>query len=657
MKGKGNISALLIILAGIISILPLAYILLSCEEKTDLFTVFPLIVYFILIAIYMNTSKKCVHSFASNPTALADIQSATLSDIPTPVAVIASSGSLLMFNKAFEDKFIVKHTKEDPYITDLMQIDMKTLYENNIVTVYNLREIYRVHAIKYDIEDETVMALYFKDDTAYVEAQNELRNTKPCVMLISIDNYSDALQGAKESEKTRISAEIEQLLDEFVGYDKNVVIFKTSNESFTVLMEEYNLRNIIAGKFRILDEARKLKTSSQNSITLSIGVSFDAPTLTDSLDLAKQSLDMALGRGGDQAAVKSDGGFRFFGGVSKGIEKKSRTKTRAVAKALKDLISRSEKVYIMGHAYSDLDSVGSACAMAAAVKRLGKESYVVIRRASTMAGDLVDKMQSCENPVTFVEPEQALRNLTDDTLLIIVDTHNKRILESFDLYSDAKQIAVIDHHRKIVDYIDNAVIFYHEPFASSASELVTEIIQYFEITPPIQPDYANGLLAGIMTDTKNFVMQTGVRTFEAAAYLKKIGADTVAVSSMFADSIANFRLRSKIISEADFINGCAVSVAGSSDISELKIIASQAADSLLTIKDVKASFVIYCMNNVVNISARSRGDINVQLLMEKLGGGGHQTMAAVQLEGITLTEAEEMLLKVIENIGKEEEQI
>lgn len=653
MKSRRFLHCILAIVAVVMSILPML-VKLSAEERPGAAEFTAPIVFVIMLALYViaiNNRNSINQNISSN---ILDVEISAYDDMPMPSAVIDETGRIIKCNQSFLDSFALRHNKSKLNIKDIMQIDIDLIAEQNMVTVYNLRRIYRVYGVKYSFSDEAIMVLYFQDDTDYVSIQQKMISSKPCIMLISIDNYTDALQNAKESEKTRISAQIEQLLDDYIGNEKDVVIFKNSRDSFTVIMREYNLREMVAGKFKILDEARLVKTSSQSSMTLSIGVAFDGETLTDSLELAKQSLDMALGRGGDQAAVRSDGGYRFFGGVSKCIEKKSRTKTRAVASALKDLIKRSDKVFVMGHAYSDPDSVGSACGMAGAISLLGKESYVVLRKKTTLALPLVESMMKSEKPVNFIEPEEAMQNITEDSLLIIVDTHNKKILESFDLYEDIRQVVVIDHHRKIVDYIDDAVIFYHEPYASSASELVTELIQYFELNPVLSPDYSNALLSGIMTDTKNFVMQTGVRTFEAAAYLRKIGADTVKVINMTADSLAHYQLRSKVVSEAEFYNGCAVSAAGKSNISELRVIASQAADQLLTIKNVRASFVIYEMNDTVNISARSFGEINVQILMEKLGGGGHQTMAATQLKNVTSEEAKQLLIDIIKTMDRKE---
>ena len=402
---------------------------------------------------------------------------------------------------------------------------------------------------------------------------------------------------------------------------------------------------MIRGKFRILDDARTITVGERYAITLSIGVGHGASTLEESEAFAKQALDMALGRGGDQVALKTENGYKFFGGVSKGVEKKSRAKTRIIANAMQELIHTCDRVMIMGHRYGDLDSIGSAIGLAGAILQGGKPAHVVVDRQTTLAEVLIDRMEAEDIHLTIDVPT-ALTQMTEQTLLIVVDTHSKDFVESVDLYQNARQVVVIDHHRKIVNFIDNAVIFYHEPYASSAAELVTELLQHFRNTEHLNPAYADVLLAGIMLDTKNFVMRTGVRTFEAAAYLRKMGADTIAVRQFFSSSIETYQHRAHLVSQAELYHHCAIAVADEV-FNDIKLVAPQAADELLGIRSVAASFVLYSLNGEVNISARSMGSMNVQVVMEKLGGGGHQTMAATQIPDITVAEAKQQLLQVL----------
>ena len=460
------------------------------------------------------------------------------------------------------------------------------------------------------------------------------------------------MQNAKESEKAQTSVETEKLIENFMS-KTNGFIKKTSSNTFFAIIENRHLNAIIDGRFKILDAARNIKIAGKYPLTFSIGVGQGASSLPESENIARQCLDMALGRGGDQAVIKTDNGYRFFGGVSKGVEKRSRSKTRIIANAMQDLIMSSERVFLMGHRFGDLDSVGAACGLAGALKILGKQAYIAVDRSKNLASNLIDIVDEETNYGLFINPAEAEELIGPNDMLIIVDTHNKDYVESRALYEKAHSVVVIDHHRKTVNFIDDAVIFHHEPYASSASEMVTEIIQYFNYSSDekIASCHADALLAGIMLDTKNFVMRTGVRTFEAAAYLKKMGADTVAVKLLFSNSIDSYRRKTQIVASAKIHNNCAIAAADfKSD--DIRLVAPQAADELLGITDVDASFVIYKTGSTVNISARSLGALNVQVIMEQLGGGGHQTMAATQLEGITAEGAVKALIYAIDDCRK-----
>ncbi|NLZ46809.1 MAG: hypothetical protein GX896_08980, partial [Clostridiales bacterium] len=365
----------------------------------------------------------------------------------------------------------------------------------------------------------------------------------------------------------------------------------------------------------------------------------------------RQALDMCLGRGGDQVAIKTETGFEFYGGVSNGLEKQTKVKTRMIANALLELISDNSTVYIMGHKQGDMDSVGSATGLCAAIRSMGNEAYVVVDLERNLAKPLINYIKENDKTEFYITPSQALMRIEDESVVIIVDTHNPKIVDSYEVYRAAKKVVVIDHHRKMVNHIDDAIIFFHEPRASSASEMVAELIQYFGEKAKITIPQAEGLLAGIMLDTKNFVMRTGVRTFEAAAYLKQKGADTVSVKRLFDNSIDTYQQKSMLITNCEIYEKCAISTARASSPS-MRVAAPQAADELLGINNVEASFVLYEENGIINISARSMGAFNVQIIMEALGGGGHQTMAGAQLKSSTLTNAKAMIFQAIDDYLK-----
>ncbi len=600
------------------------------------------------LLIYAVFTRNSIRHISKMNSHLENSAAEYMNTLPAPVAVIDKNKSFVWYNQIFTEKISLG---QDVYGLDFegfVSIDINNLISEGSAVCSINGCIYRISAEKYDKLNMSFYVLYFHDETDYYTLKKLSEESHQNVVIITIDNYDEIMQNAKESVKSQTSLETEKIIENFMLSTKGF-IKKTSSNTFYAIIENRNMRQVIDEKFKILDQARNIKISGKYPLTFSIGVGLGADSLTESEKIAKQCIDMALGRGGDQAVVKTENGYRFFGGVSKGIEKRSHAKTRIIANALQDLITGSGKVFIMGHRFGDLDSVGASCGMAGAIRLLEKEAYIVVDRSKNLASHLIDMVEQQTDNQLFITPGEAENYIDDSDLLIIVDTHNKDFLESRSIYDKTRSVVVIDHHRKTVNFIDNSVIFYQLPYASSASEMVTEIIQYFRFdTDERFPGcYAEALLAGIMLDTKNFVMRTGVRTFEAAAYLKKLGADTVAVKLLFSNSIDSYKRRSQIVSAAKVHRKCAIAAADfKSD--DLRIIAPQAADELLSISGVDASFVLYKTGGTLNISARSLGAINVQVIMEELGGGGHQTMAATQIEGSTVQEAVKALLHAID---------
>ncbi len=572
-----------------------------------------------------------------------------MNSLPAPVAVIDDNKQFVWYNQIFSEKIGLGQDVYGLNFESFVKMDIDMISRNGYAICPINGCIYNVTSENFEKNDMSFLVLYFHDDTNYYTIKRDMIESHPNVVIITIDNYDEIMQNAKESEKAQTSVETEKLIENFMS-KTNGFIKKTSSNTFFAIIENKHINEIIDDKFKILDSARNIKISGKYPLTFSIGVGQGAHSLAESEKFARQCLDMALGRGGDQAVVKTDNGYRFFGGVSSGVEKRSRSKTRIIANAMQDLIANCERVFIMGHRFGDLDSVGAACGIAGAVINLEKEAFIAVDRTKNLAVNLIDKIDIETDGALFITPSDAESMIAPNDLLVIVDTHNKDYIESRILYERARAIVVIDHHRKTVNFIDDAVIFHHEPYASSASEMVTEIIQYFNYPndEKIANCFADALLSGIMLDTKNFIMRTGVRTFEAAAFLKKLGADTIAVKHLFSNSIDSYRRKTQIVASAKIHNNCAIASADFNS-EDIRIVAPQAADELLGITDVDASFVIYKTNNTVNISARSLGGLNVQVIMEQLGGGGHQTMAAAQLENITLDEAAKALITAIDD--------
>lgn len=616
------------------------------KADTGSYTLFFIAVLVISLAFVFQliAAQDNVHKFiAELNTDISLTEKESLYSFPVASVIVDNDNKIIWCNKFFSENVI---TDRDPFgidISEIFQMDTDELERNDSVSASYSGKTYTVTC---ETNCTPLKLLCFQDITDYCKLQESFRLTRPSVIIIMVDNYDDLLQNSKESDKARVIGDIERLFEEFMSAT-NGFLKKLSQNTFIAVIEEQHLSKIIDERFKILDTARKIKVDERLNLTLSIGVGYNCKTLAESETSAKQALDMALGRGGDQAAVKTEAGFQFYGGVSKGIEKQSRTKTRIIATALQELIHNSSDVLIMGHRFGDLDSIGAAVGLAGSINSMGKSAKIVVDPVNNLAAPIIDRLTSLGDGDMFMDETTALDVISDDTLLIIVDTHNKNIIESPALYKKARHVVVIDHHRKNVNFIDNAVIFHNEPYASSTCEIISEMIQYFKDTGRLHPQYADAMLAGITLDTKNFVMKTGVRTFEAAAFLRKNGADTIIVKSMFSSTMDSYRKKAKLVASAELYNRCALAVSESSD-ADMRVIAPQASDELLNITGVDASFVIYPSNNCMCISARSLGAMNVQLIMEKLGGGGHQTMAATQLADKSADEAKKMLLCAID---------
>ncbi len=568
----------------------------------------------------------------------------SLSHFPLPVAVGSADGVLLWYNDDFRNHIL---NGVEAYGSSLSDITggytLQDIRRKSLLDVTYGQKRYNVYTSNLQEGDTDFVLLYYVDNTRLKEIAEEYTASRPVVLSVFIDNLEELSSEVRDSERAQLAGAVETLLEDWIGKDTGI-LQKYDNDRFLILTEKRHLDVMIRNRFEILDRVRNMSDGVHKRITLSIGVG-QGKTVAESGSMAAQALEMALGRGGDQAAVKTKNGFDFYGGVSKGVERRTKVRTRMVASALSELIQNSNRVLIMGHAFSDMDSIGSAAALAMVAKKRGKTAYVVVEREKTLARELIDYL--CEKDETlFLEPADAELMVDDNTLLIVTDTHNPQRLESEKLYRRARMVAVIDHHRRMVEAIENPVLFYHEPSASSASEMVAELLQYMGDPGPGKVE-AEALLCGIILDTRNFVLKAGARTFEAAAYLRRLGADTVQVQSLFSNDIELYRKKSALVSEATVYKEMAIAV-GSGNGADIRIAASQAANELLTIRGVKASFTLIVMGRDVNISARSMGEVNVQLITEKLGGGGHLTMAGALLKNTDMDAAVKTLKDAID---------
>lgn len=651
-RNNGFVLKLTVFLLALCSMAASLLLVKKDDNKSWLFFAVTCVISLALLIEIFVVSRNVRRYILKMDKDIALTQKESLYYFPAPTIIIDENSVIVWYNKLFEERVFTDKEAYGQKLTTLLNVDINRIYTKNGAVLKHDGRYYRVIGTRSQNPELNLSMVYFEDISQFKALEYEHFNSRPCVVLLMIDNYEDMLSNVKESEKAHILVQIETLLEKFMEPTTGI-LRRNSNDKFVAVIEERHIQEMIDKRFDILDKARQIMVNERLSVTLSMGVGRGGETLSESELFAKQALDMSLGRGGDQCSVKTATGFEFFGGVSKGIEKHTKVKTRIIATALAELIEGNDKIFIMGHRFGDLDSAGSSVGLCGAIRKLGKESYVVIDPHKNLAKQLINHIKTNDIKDMFLSPEDALNFIGEKTLLIIVDTHNPDFVDSKELYEKCKHVVVIDHHRKMVNFIDKAVIFYHEPYASSASEMVTELIQYFGENLKISAPEAEALLAGIMLDTKNFVMRTGVRTFEAAAFLRKLGADTVAVRNLFSSSIETYQQKSRLVANAELYHNCAIAT---SDIKaeEIRMAAPQAADELLGISGVSASFVLFELNGVVNVSARSLGNFNVQVIMEKLGGGGHQTMAGVQLEGVSLESARQSLCEAIDEFIQEQ---
>ncbi|MDE3840462.1 hypothetical protein C0966_14110 [Bacillus methanolicus] len=532
-----------------------------------------------------------------------------------------------------------------PLIKQEVETEIVTLHERKFRVIHKRKE----------------RLLYFFDVTEQTEIEKMYQNERTVIAIIFLDNYDEMTQGMDDQTRSNLNNIVTSLLNKWAN-DNGVFLKRVSSERFIAVFNEHILHSLEKEKFGILDEVREATSKQNVPLTLSIGVGTGVSSLPELGSLAQSSLDLALGRGGDQVAIKqTNGKVKFYGGKTNPVEKRTRVRARVISHALKELITESDKVIIMGHKNPDMDAIGSAIGIQKVAQMNEREGYIVVnfQEIDTGVKRLMKEIEQNEDLFSrFISPEEALEIATDDTLLVIVDTHKPSLVVEEKLLNKIENVVVIDHHRRGEDFVKNPLLVYMEPYASSTSELVTELLEYQPKRGKIQMLEATALLAGIIVDTKSFTLRTGSRTFDAASYLRGKGADTVLVQKFLKEDVDTYIRRAKLIETVHFYREGIAIVKGKEDEIYDQVVIAQAADTLLTMEGVLASFVIARRSeNTVAISARSLGDVNVQVIMENLDGGGHLTNAATQLADITVAEAEEQLKAVIEEYvegGKKE---
>ncbi|PKM95357.1 MAG: DHH family phosphoesterase [Firmicutes bacterium HGW-Firmicutes-1] len=496
---------------------------------------------------------------------------------------------------------------------------------------------------------EALFVAYFYD----ISRENALviknEEQKSIFCLLYIDNYDEVIHSIEEVRRPLLIALIDRNINKF-SQEIDGVIRKFEKDKYIIVFQNKYLPSIQENKFTILDSIREINIGNEMAVTLSLGIGKSEGSFTKKIDFAKVAMDLALGRGGDQAVIKNDEKLSFYGGKTRGVEKSTRVKARIKAHAFRELLDECDRVLIMGHKIGDMDSLGASIGVYACAKHFGKPAHIVINKITTSIYPMYEKLiEDKEYPTDlFVNNTQAVSFVGDQTLLVVVDVNRPSYTEYPDLLKYSKKIVVFDHHRVTAEYIENAVLSYVEPYASSTCEMITEITQYVSERVKLKPVEADALFAGIAVDTKNFVAKTGVKTFEAAAHLRRSGADAIRVSKLFKNDMASYKAKATAVKNSElFRESIAISICPS-DIVNPSLVGAQAADELLNISGIKASFVLTLVENTIYISARSVDEINVQLIMEKLGGGGHLNVAGAQLENYTVNSALEILKQTID---------
>lgn len=492
---------------------------------------------------------------------------------------------------------------------------------------------------------------YWMDVTDTEEMRRTLELTRPVVAILMVDNYEDLMKATPEGKRSAVRAMLEEKLSQWSAGSEGMML-RYDRDRYLFVFEEKSFSDFAAKRFDVLDAVREVVAGEGVAATLSIGVGRVADSFEALFKNASVALEMALSRGGDQAVVKDKLNFEFYGGRSKATEKRTKVKSRVMANALAELIDEAKQVYVMGHSYADMDALGAAAGVCAIVRKRGKKCRIVIDTENNAAHPMLRRLQALpEYQGAFLSGDDAFLRVQPETLLVVVDTNRPGSVESEPLLDACNRVAVIDHHRRGSSYIDKMALNYHEPYASSASELVTELLQYLIEPGDLLKAESEALLAGIVLDTKNFTNRTGGRTFEAAAYLRRAGADTADVQRMFQSDLQSMISRYDIIRRAELYHGDIAIAALDQECD--RVIAAKAADEMLTLQGVRASFVLYRKDDGIYISARSLGEINVQVLVETLGGGGNSTTAGGQCSGMTVAEAKTTLLRAIDKYFEE----
>lgn len=634
-------------------------------------SVFVGIYFFVMLFVYWRNKPILMNELIDFATQYGTVQKRLLNEFEVPYAVMDATGKLLWMNRQFEALSEKNKGYHKSITTIFPQITRELMEKEDELELVVEREecVYRasVHKIHFtDILHESssieltekvqyLQVIYLFDETQLTRYRIENQEMQMVPALVYIDNYDEVLDTVEEVKKSLLVALVDRKVTKFFASIDGLVK-KTENDKYFVVFQHKYLEKMEEEKFSLLEDVKSIKVGNEMSVTLSMGIGYVGNDYTKNYEYSRMAIDLALGRGGDQVVVKTRDKISYFGGSNRQVDKSTRVKARVKALALREIMITRDKFFVMGHKIADIDSFGAAIGIYCAARLLGKKAQIVIDEVNTTLRPL----KECFTPENgypddmFIPSQLALDEIDSHTALIVVDTNRPSYTECPNLLNRAKAIVVFDHHRQCEDVVKNAVLSYTEPYASSTCEMIAEVLQYFDEDIKLSTQEADAIYAGILIDTNNFVSKTGVRTFEAAAYLRRCGAEVTRVRKMLRNDMDAYKARAEAVRHAEvFHNMFAISVCPADNIESPTVACAQAANELLNIIGIKASFVLTEYHDRIYISARSIDEINVQLVMERLGGGGHMNSAGAQLTGCTLEDAKRTIENTLDEMIRE----
>ena len=654
----------------LVGAIPLLYV--TAGKKAAYVGVGMLVVYLAITAVlYQYQRVRLANELISFAAQYGQVQHRLIQELVLPYALLDLKGGVLWMNDEFAaiaGRDVNFHKNVAAIFPEISNAKLPGKEPRTEVTVVKGDNTYRAAMQKIvmkelidmekgdsDPERNTVIAIYLFDETELSGLIEDRDNNRIVCGMLSLDNYEEALESVDELRKSLLLALIERKINKYFT-DVDGICRKTEKDKYFFIIRKKALDELEAKKFSILEDVKTVNVGNEISMTISIGIGFGSHYYLQNAEAARGAIELALGRGGDQVVVKEGYNTRYFGGKTESVEKYTRVKARVKAHALKEIISSRSEVFIMGHKIPDVDVLGAAVGIYRCARTIDKPAAIVMDTPPDSIRPMVEGFKN--NPDygehMFITAREARERINSNTVVVVVDTNKPNYTECEDLLRRTNAIVVLDHHRQSRDVIQNAVLSYIEPYASSACEMVAEVVQYFDDSLKIRSLEADAMYAGIMVDTSNFLTRTGVRTFEAAAFLRRNGADVTRIRKMFRDSMEDIQAKSRAIAEAEIFDDCfAISECRSEGLKSPTVVAAQTANELLSVIGVKASFVLTDYNNMIYISARAIDEINVQLIMERLGGGGHLNIAGAQLSDCTVTEARALLKKTILQMQEE----